>query len=206
MSAKESIFGALLAVVIIIPAIYFGLPYFSPDVKSLNENIQDLESLNEDIQDLDGLPRGIILQSIYNETYSIFQIMDYQITLRTVTDSAINITISENSRIYVEFNTPYILGLDASLNHRLSFEISILIEDVANRTSRISYYRTTSAASIIELSGQLTLNLQTKPLPANTYSVGVFVKCLNDVPGANYLLFNTPPFNYTRSILVQELL
>jgi hypothetical protein len=157
----------------------FALPLLYP---SLQTNLQD-----DDI--------GIVLQSKYIERSSQAQIVDSATTSWVdVPDTKMNITIETNSRIYALFNSMYVLGVSNSLDSdRVAFNISLQIEGVGQRISRISYFEMGTYSDMREFSSTFTLNYMTEELTAGTY------------PGNNYLLFSTPSANFTRTLVVQEL-
>ncbi len=169
----------------------FALPLLYP---SLQTNLQD-----DDI--------GIVLQSKYIGRSSQAQIIDSATSSWIdVPDTKMNITIETNSRIYALFNSMYVLGVSNSLDSdRVAFNISLQIEGVGQRISRISYFEMGTYSDMREFSSTFTLNYMTEELTAGTYEVSLSWISLIDHPGNNYLLFSTPSANFTRTLVVQEL-
>ncbi len=144
---------------------------------------------------------------VYEEFRTSAIIADYNLTLVQVPDTQATITIRGNSRIWVEFNTPYVLGISGAFPGpgRVRYEFVLMVEGVGNRTTYLTYYTENAPGASFELSSTFYLNYVTEPLLAGTYTISVYWRSIYDRTGFNYLLLNTMMYNWTRSLLLQEI-
>ena len=151
---------------------------------------------------------SIVVQSKFGEWDSQAYIFDDQMAnYIKMNDTEISITISGNSRISMTFSAIGLLSLQPTFNVRNSYNISLVIIGVSNRTYTVAYYDDSGATGAYR---QLTFNLYnnyvTQPLPAGTYNAAVYWKSTFDVSGSNSLsVSHVPNWNRTRSLLVQEI-
>ncbi|MFW9778505.1 MAG: hypothetical protein ACFFE8_06590 [Candidatus Heimdallarchaeota archaeon] len=195
MSTKAVAGSVLLAVIISSAIGLFALPLLYPIVY-------------EDVSTIPGFTDGgIVLQSIYGEFTTTAQILDSDNdTYISVPDTKLNITIQSNSRIVSVYSSLYILGVSGSLSpsQRVGFNVSLGIEGIGKKTTRISYFETSAYPATREFSSTFYLNFVSAPLPAGSYTVALSWISIQDQDGLSYLLFNTPAANFTRSLWIQE--
>jgi hypothetical protein len=195
MSAKVFLGSVLLAVIISSAIGIFAFPMLYPIIYG-------------DVSPIPGYTdEGIVLQSLYREFSTTAQILDDDNdSYIPVPDTELNITVQANSRITAVFSSLYILGISDSLapSKRVGFNISLGVEGIGNKITRISYFETSSYSAIREFSSTFYLNYVSTPLPAGTYTVSLSWISIEEYPSFNYLLFNTPNANFTRSLWIQE--
>jgi hypothetical protein len=195
MSAKEVIGSVLLAVIISSAIGIFAFPMLYPIVYG---DVSAIPGVTDD---------GIVVQSIYREFSTFAQIHDSETSsYNQVPDTRVNITIQENSTINAVFSSLYILGVSNTLgpSQRVGFNISLGVDGIGSRTTRISYFETGTFSANREFSSTFYLNFVSMPLPAGTYTVSLSWISIADQDGINYFLFNTPLANFTRSLWIQE--
>lgn len=149
----------------------------------------------------------IILQSKYQEWNSEAYIWDDDTDYLKMEDTEINITIKQNSQISITFFAIALMTLDTTFDVRSSYNISLVIIGVSNRTFQIVYFDDSGATGSYR---QLTFNLYStyisQSLSAGTYSCAIYWKSTFDASGTNSLsVGHVPTWNYTRSLLIQEL-
>jgi len=188
MSGK-SVVGSIIASVIIMSAITFlALPFIFPGVSEKN----------------------IVLQSKFGEWNSPAYIWDYDIAYEKMEDTEMNITIRENSRLAITFSAIAVMSLGPTFNGRSSYNISLVVEDIDNRTYPVAFFDESGATGgYRQISYNLHMDFVTQPLSAGTYTIEMYWMSDFDAPGDSNSLsvahdsFN--PYNYTRSLWVQEL-
>ena len=120
----------------------------------------------------------------------------------------LNFTISEGSRISATFSAMALMSLDSTFTVRSSYNISLVIEGVVNRTLMIIFFDNSPGTGFYrELSYNLYMNLVSAPLSAGKYTISVYWMSEIDAAGTNSLsvAHNPPVYNYTRTLYLQEL-
>jgi hypothetical protein len=151
---------------------------------------------------------SILLQSKFGEWNSPAYLFDDQTAnYIKMTDTEINITTSGNSRISMTFSAIGLLSLNPNFNIRNSYNISLVVVGVSNRTFEVAFYDDSGATLSYR---QLTLNLYSnyvsQPLPAGTYTTAVYWKSTFDAADSNSLsVSHATTWNRTRSLFVQEI-
>lgn len=151
---------------------------------------------------------GVVLQTKYAEFNSPAYIFDNTLTYQKMPDTELNFTISEGSRISATFSAMALMALDSTFTVRSSYNISLVIEGVVNRTLMIIYFDNSPATgSFRELSYNLYMNLVSARLSAGKYTISVYWMSEIDAAGTNSLsvAHNPPIYNYTRTLYLQEL-
>lgn len=122
-------------------------------------------------------------------------------------DTEINITINQDSRLYCEFSAIALLSLSTTFTVRASFNVSLRVTGVTNRTFIVFYYDDELAGgNVRELTYNLHVNLLTQPLPTGTYTIEVYWISTWNAVGLNSLsVAHAPTYNNTRTLFVQEL-
>ena len=152
--------------------------------------------------------QDILLQYQYEEWNSQAYIFDTDLTYQKMEDTEINITISQNSRLFAQFSAIALLSLSPTFTVRSSYNISLVVAGVTNRTYMVLYFDTEPSGGFYrELTYNMHINLLTEPLPVGTYNIAIYWKSTLDATGTNSLsvAHNPPVFNYTRTMLIQEL-
>ena len=149
----------------------------------------------------------IVLQYQYDEWNTPAYIYDDDLSYQKMNDTEITITINLDSRLYVEFSAIALLALSDTFIVRSSYDVSLVVTGVTNRTIMVLYYYGgPSIGQYRELTYNLHINLLTQPLPNGTYTIEVFWKSTFDTTGTNSLsVAHAPTYNYTRTLFVQEL-
>ena len=189
MSGK-SIIGSMVGSIVITLGIIWGLAFigFIPGVDTQNT----------------------VIQTKYGEWNSPAYIFDNQLSYVKMEDTELTITASANSRLLVSFSAMSIMTLDSAFTFRAGYNISLVVENMGNRTIQADYYDGGAAyLSIRQISMNLYINYLTPNLPAGTYKVEVHWKSGFDATGsANSLSvahMGGSDYNFTRTLLVQEL-
>ncbi len=189
MSSK-SVIGSIIGSVLITMGIIWGLAFvgFLPGVDTKNT----------------------LIQTQYGEWNSPAYVFDYQLTPVKMPDTELTITINADSRLYMTFSAMAILSLDLTFTTRQGYNISLGVENIGNRTIQANFYDDTPATGQFrQISINLYINYMTPRLPAGTYKVELFWNSVFDAPGDNSLSVahssGYTPFNFTRTLLVQEL-
>jgi hypothetical protein len=189
MSGK-SIIGSMVGSIVITLGIVWGLAFigFIPGVDTKNT----------------------VIQTNYGEWNSPAYIFDNQLSYVKMEDTELTITASANSRLLVSFSAMSIMTLDGAFTFRAGYNISLVVENVGNRTIQADYYDGGGVyGSIRQISMNLYINYLTPNLPAGTYKVEVFWKSGFDATGAANSLsvahMGGSGYNFTRTLLVQEL-
>ncbi|MHA1648450.1 MAG: hypothetical protein ACTSVL_12860 [Promethearchaeota archaeon] len=201
MGKSSSSIGTILMSVFITLIIsgagmYFGLPYIFPNLTA------DLDA-NQDLYTADD---GLLLQSKYLETDGDAYLFDDTLTDMTMPDTAMNITIQENSKLLVSFESVMILHMSSDFSGVTRYNITLEIVGVKNRTTRASFFANPGLGVMVETSEHIHITFQTDSLPAGTYSISVSWKSIYDVTtGSSSLNAAGGAFDYTRSLLAQEL-
>jgi len=153
------------------------------------------------------LRRDVVLQYQYGEWNSPAYIFDNELAYKKMEETEIIITINQDSRLFVEFSAIALIAMDSTFTVRSSYEVSLVITGVTNRTFTVLYYDDEPAGGYYrELTYNLHINLMTQPLPTGTYIIEVFWKSTFDATGTNSLsVAHAPTYNYTRTLFVQEL-
>jgi len=110
--------------------------------------------------------------------------------------------------LFVEFSAIALLSLDNTFTIRSSYNVSLVVTGVTNRTIIVLYYDSEPSGGYFrQLTYNLHINLLTQPLPTGTYSIEIYWKSTWDATGsANSLsVAHAPTYNYTRTLFVQEL-
>ena len=109
MGAKEILASVLVSVVAISAIGYVGLPILFPALESTDLSVPD--HTHDPPSNL-----GIVLQSKFIEISTQAGILDNNDDVFiNVPDTSLNLTIRSQSRIFMSFNTPYILGVGDGL-------------------------------------------------------------------------------------------
>jgi hypothetical protein len=151
---------------------------------------------------------SIVVQSKFGEWDSQAYIFDDQTAnYIKMPDTEINMTTGGNSRISMTFFAIGLLSLQPNFDIRNSYNISLVIVGVSNRTFEIAYYDDSGATLAYR---QLTFDLYstyvTQPLPAGTYTAAVYWKSTFDAADSNSLsVSHASSWNRTRSLMVQEI-
>jgi len=189
MSGK-SIIGSMVGSIVITLGIIWGLAFigFIPGVDTKNT----------------------VIQTNYGEWNSPAYIFDNQLSYVKMEDTELTITASANSRLLVSFSAMSIMTLDSAFTFRAGYNISLVVENMGNRTIQADYFDGGAAyGSIRQISMNLYINYLTPNLPAGTYKVEVYWKSGFDATGsANSLSvahMGGTGYNFTRTLLVQEL-
>ncbi len=197
MSGKSvvgSIIGSTIISVLIIGALLFFIgPMLLPGLTEQDDELAE---------------RDLILQYKYDEWNTAAYIWDHDdSSYMKMEDTEINITIEQDSRIYATFSAMALLSLDDSFTVRNSYNISLVVEDVVNRTIMVIFFDSAPATSYYrETSVNLFINLVTDSLPAGTYTVAIYWKSTYNAIGTNSLsVAHAPKYNYTRTMFIQEL-
>jgi hypothetical protein len=189
MSGK-SIIGSMVGSIVITLGIIWGLAFigFIPGVDTKNT----------------------VIQTKYGEWNSPAYIFDNQLSYVKMEETELTITASANSRLLVSFSAMSIMTLDSAFTFRAGYNISLVVENMGNRTIQADYYDGGVAyGSIRQISMNLYINYLTPNLPAGTYKVEVYWKSGFDATGAANSLsvahMGGTGYNFTRTLLVQEL-
>jgi hypothetical protein len=151
---------------------------------------------------------SIVVQSKFGEWDSPAYIFDDQTSnYIKMTDTEINITTEGNSRISMTLFAIGLLSLQPNFNVRNSYNISLVVVGVSNRTFEVAYFDNSGATGAYR---QLTLNLYsnyvTQSLPAGTYTTAVYWKSTFNATDTNSLsVSHATTWNRTRSLIVQEI-
>ncbi len=204
MSGK-SVFGSIIGSTIISVLIIGVLLYFIGPIllPGLTEQDADLQNKYDELAE-----RDLVLQYKYDEWNTAAYIWDHDdSSYMKMEDTEINITIEQDSRIYATFSAMALLSLDDSFAGRSSYNISLVVEDVVNRTIMVIYFDGAPATSYYrETSVNLYINLVTESLPAGAYTVAIYWVSTYNAIGTNSLsVAHAPKYNYTRTMFVQEL-
>ncbi|MHA2288202.1 MAG: hypothetical protein ACXABG_05400 [Promethearchaeota archaeon] len=151
---------------------------------------------------------GVVLQTKYGEFNSPAYIFDDGLTYQKMPDTELNFTISEGSKISATFSAMALMSLGPTFTARSSYNISLVIEGVVNRTLMVIYFDNSPAGGFYrEMSYNLYMNLVSAPLAAGKYTISVYWMSEIDAPGTNSLsvAHNPPVYNYTRTLYLQEL-
>jgi hypothetical protein len=182
-----SVIGSvILSVVLTSALIYFMAPVFLPT----------------------STERDVVLQYQYGEWNSPAYIYDDDLVYEKMNDTEITITIEQDSRLFVEFSAIALLALDSTFAVRSSYNVSLVVAGVTNRTMMVLYYYGgPSIGQFRELTYNLHMNLVTQPLPAGTYTIEVFWKSTFDTTGTlnSLSVAHAPTYVYPRTLFVQEL-
>ncbi|MFW9824555.1 MAG: hypothetical protein ACFFE4_16550 [Candidatus Thorarchaeota archaeon] len=182
-----SIIGSVVCSVLIMSAlVYFMAPIFFPIPPD----------------------RDVVIQYKYGEWNTPSYIYDNELTYKKMNDTEISITIEQDSRLKVEFTALALLALDTTFTVRSSYNITLVVSGAINRTIMVLYYDGQPATGFFrELTYNLNINLLTEPLPSGTYIIELFWKSTFDATGNfnSLSVAHAPTFNYTRTLLVQEL-
>lgn len=189
MSSK-SVIGGMIGSILITLGLVWGLAFvgFLPGVDTKNS----------------------VLQTKYGEWNSPAYILDNQLTYVKMPDTELTLTINTNSKLLVTFSAMAIMTLDAAFTGRIGYNISLVVENVGNRTIQANYYDGAPATSYIrQISLNLFINYMTRNLAAGTYTVDLYWNSGYDAPGTQNSLsvahLGATPFNFTRTLIVQEL-
>jgi hypothetical protein len=182
-----SIIGSvILSVVIMSSLLYFMAPVFLP------------VSPEQDI----------VLQYKYDEWNTPSYIFDNELTYQKMNDTEITITVNHDSRLFVEFSVIALLALDNTFTIRASYNVSLVVSGVTNRTIVVLYFDDEPSGGYFrELTYNLHINLLTQPLPAGTYTIEVYWKSTFDAAGPfnSLSVSHVPTYNNTRTLFIQEL-
>jgi hypothetical protein len=150
---------------------------------------------------------SIVVQSKFGEWNSPAYVFDDQLNYIKMTDTEINITTGGNSRISMTFSAIGLLTLQPNFNVRNSYNISLVVVGVSNRTFEVAYYDNSGATlAYRQLTFNLYSNYVTQPLPAGTYTTAVYWKSTFNATDTNSLsVSHATTWNRTRSLLVQEI-
>jgi len=155
--------------------------------------------------------KNTLIQTQYGEWNSPAYVFDYQLTPVKMPDTELTITINANSRLYMTFSAIAILSLSDTFTGRQGYNISLGVENIGNRTIQANYYDDTPAVTGVfrQISINLYIDYMTPRLPAGIYKVDLFWNSMYDASGDNSLSVahsgGYTPFNFTRTLLVQEL-
>ncbi len=148
----------------------------------------------------------MVVQTKYEEFNSQCYIFDNVLTWQKMPDTEMNISIQQNSRLSVAFDGMAILSLDSTFTVRSSYNVSLVIVGVTNRTIMVLYYdEAASTGDYRQLSYNLHLFLVTEPLNAGTYTITLYWISQFNAVGSNSLSLNHTDYNNTRSLFAQEL-
>ena len=189
MSGK-GVVGSILGSVILSIVIMSGLLYFMAPIFLPISSEQDL-----------------VLQYKYDEWNSAAYIFDDDLSYQKMEDTEITIDINQDSRLFVEFSAIALLALDNSFSVRTSYDVSLVVTGVTNRTFMVLYFdNEPSGGNFRELTYNMHINLLTQSLPIGTYTIEVYWRSTWDATGTNPLsVAHAPTYNYTRTLFVQEL-
>lgn len=151
--------------------------------------------------------QNIVVQYRYEEWNSPAYIFDNEMTYKKMEDTQIDLIINHESRLYVEFSAIALLALDSIFTTRSSYNVTLVVTGVTNRTMMVLYYYGgPSIGEYREITYNLNVNLMNQPLPAGMYSIEVYWRSTFDTTGTNSLsVAHAPTYNYTRTLFVQEL-
>ena len=159
------------------------------------------------------MKEGVTPAFKYEEFDSSAQILDTALTYTMVPDTFFNITIQEGSQLKCTFSGSVLLGLWYLLGtEEVSYLLALGVEDAATYITEywkfvnIQYYDADGVSGGRELSFTCTIELVSAPLEAGTYRVSLWWRSEQTATGNNYLLFNTPSFDYNRSLSALEIL
>jgi hypothetical protein len=152
--------------------------------------------------------KGIVIQSKYEDFNSTCYITGDDTNWQMVTDTSLNITIHDQSRMLVSFNGMGIFYITSYTGY-LGVLINVSIGNAGNRAIFIRYNQET-AVSGTNIYYPVDIEYMTKALPAGTYKVQVFWKFDDNptVPGTQQFFFKVDSqtgSSHLRSLLVQEL-
>jgi len=151
---------------------------------------------------------SIVLQSKYGEWDTEAYLTDDQTTdYLKMTDTELIITIRENSQISITFSAIALLALSTSFNIRSSYNISLVIVGISNRTFEIIYWDSSgSTGAFRQLTYNLYSNYLSQPLPSGTYTIAIYWKSTWDAAGLNeFFVSRVPHWNWIRSLWIQEI-
>ncbi|MFX0116824.1 MAG: hypothetical protein ACFFB3_19910 [Candidatus Hodarchaeota archaeon] len=150
---------------------------------------------------------GRILQAKYEEFNSQAFINDDVTSAWTqIPDTEMNITTEGDSFLSVTFSAVMILHLDNSFAGACRFNISLEIEGVESKQTRVSYYYATPGPGVVvELSERVEIHLETGTLSKGSYNIVVNWISTFDASGNNQLISATSIFNFTRSLSAWEI-
>ena len=150
----------------------------------------------------------IMVQSVYHETTSQAYLIDDDTSYQEITETGVNITIQQSSRIIATFSGEATLSISSTFIGAVNFRIDLVIKGVGNRTMRIHFFDNTPGGygAIREYTHNLYNVYQTEALAAGTYSIVVSWKSESDATGINQLILSTVANLKTRALLVQEIL
>jgi hypothetical protein len=138
------------------------------------------------------------------ETQAI--IYDNELTWLDVPNTEVNITIKTNSIISCTYSSSSLIGLWSTLGtEQVKFYVALVVEGVGNKTTYVKYWDASGVTNNIEISSSFSSSYITGPLAKGTYRVYMAWRSVLDSTGNNYLIFNTPAANYTRSLTAMEI-
>ncbi len=149
---------------------------------------------------------GGILQVKYEEFRSAAFIMDSSTSDWTkIPDTEVNITTEGNSRLSVTFSATGLLHLDTTFSGACKFNISLHIEGITSKQTRVSHFQNPGPGAMTELSKIVSIHLETETLPKGEYQIVVYWIASFDGTGTNQLNLGSSNFNFTRSLSVWEI-
>jgi hypothetical protein len=157
--------------------------------------------------------KDIILQSKDIQLSTQAFIYDDDTDFIKMADTEMNITVQSNSKIAVQFSAVALLSLYPDFNTKTTYEVSLVVDGVGNRTVKFVYFDNEfplSSGNYRELSYNLYLNYITEPLTNGTYNAAMYWRSTWDATPDTESVFSvnhngTNKYNYTRTLWVMEI-
>jgi hypothetical protein len=154
---------------------------------------------------LEPAPSGVIRQVQSVEANSLASIDSTTATWQTVPGMSLVITTSHPSRLRATFSTPTDITIPTSTSGRVMWNLTLAISGVGSRNGSIGYLTQAVLSDYMQLYESFSIIYLTASVPAGSYSVTVSWVSHSLATQTCNLYLSTPTFNYTRSLVVEEL-
>ncbi len=152
------------------------------------------------------LPTGSVDQTAFGSWRTQVFIADGTTTVTPVPETTLNITTRGTARLLIRFVTQYVHYMNGGHNGISRYEVNLTLNGATIAGGMIEYVTDAALATWIEISSTFVLEYLTDPLPAGTYTVSLQWVSLYSIGSTDsILIFCTPNFNYSRSILIQTI-
>jgi hypothetical protein len=153
------------------------------------------------------LPPNNVVQTKSASWNTDAYIADEETTSTLVPDTTMTITTQGATRLVIRFTTQYVLFMNTGHDGLTRYRINLTLNSVPINGGMIEYKTTSALTTWIEISSSFVVESVTGTLPAGTYNISLFWRSVT-TSGSTYsqLIFNDAAVNYSRTILVQEIL
>ncbi len=154
---------------------------------------------------LEPAPAGITRQIQSVESNSSAYIDSNTVTWQSIPDMSLVITTTHPSRLRATFSSPADITLPTSMSGRAEWYILLSISGVGSRNASIGYLSQAALSDYIQLYESFSMDYLTASVPAGSYSVTVSWVSHSLATQVCYLELSDTTFNFTRSLIVEEL-